>query len=348
MSIVLALCLLIGATACNKSEHLPLRHLLRLLRLLKLPGSCVLLRLLRRRAPVSLQKTGICAPWTSDATGAYTIIGNAWEGVLKEHLPNVSFNCEITAGSAANAELMATGDLDMAMISASVLGPAVWGDDDKWKEPTPMLACFAFNAGYAHLLARVGSGIKTLDDIKGKRVNTLEPGGGGDIFCNLAFKAWGWDIEKDIVRQRITWADAAEAIADSRCDFSFQMTPYPNGSINDALNASKCVELIDFSDEMIQKCVDSSPLVAATVIPSAYGIRDYPTLLWTNCFAVHADADEELVYSIVKTLFDNIDEWKDAHGSTKTWSVQQAVVGVPIDFHPGAIRYYKEIGVWKE
>jgi TRAP transporter TAXI family solute receptor len=285
---------------------------------------------------------------TSESAGVYGIVGISMAQALVKHNSWVVFNTETTAGSGQNANLLGSGDLDIGFMNASIALPASEGGTKQFPKAIPMKTLFSFNEAQIHMLARKGSGITTLRSTLGKRVSIAEPGSGSDVTMNEFFAAWGWNPEKDFIRLRIPLAEGLEAIADGRADAVFFQTQAPNSAIMEALATKQNVDFISFDEDLLIAAANTSKALSVGEIPAGIynNPRPVPTTVQTNVLVCRPDLDEEVVYTFVKILLNNIDDWKNGHSSTKLWTVQKAVQGSPIEFHPGAIRYFKEAGVW--
>ncbi|MFZ7101586.1 MAG: TAXI family TRAP transporter solute-binding subunit [Peptococcaceae bacterium] len=285
---------------------------------------------------------------TTNVGGTYYLMGTAYSQTMSKFQPDVKLNVEVTGGAVDNLKLLANGDIDLGMAFAVVTKQAVEGVGP-FKKPTQYRALTAVNLGRQHIITAKGSGIKTLRDLKGKRVSTGEPGNSAEIVAAATLEAVGIDIDKDIIRQRSNLTDTMDAIADGRCDAAFYTAGIGVPSIVEATTTSDKAVLIGIDEETIDKIVSKYSHFVKTEIPKgAYGNNEVlPTIGAANHLLTTPDLPEEVAYKIVSTLFENRDDWINAHSSGQEQTLEFAVKGSPVDYHSGALRYYKEKGVIK-
>lgn len=284
----------------------------------------------------------------TNATGTYTVVGTAISQVMNEFCPSVQITPEVTDGAVSNMQMLATNDLDLGMSSSFVCSEAATGGSKNFAEPNEMYVLCSFNASAVHFVAREGSGIQSIQDLVGKRVSTCEPGSSHEKYGLNLLASNGIDPEQDLDNwARISISDSCDAIADNRLDAVFYMGGAP---------VTKVLELVENGDgyfvELDQTSVDGFiaeyPFAYESVIPAGvYGDEELSCIVGTNLIVASKDLPEDVAYWVVKTLFDHFDSWNTCHASVKNYfmSLENAILGAPIDFHPGAIKYFQEIGL---
>jgi len=284
----------------------------------------------------------------TSATGTYTIVGTAMSQVMNEFCPTLQITPEVTDGSVANMQMLASGDLDLGMTSAFVCKEASTGGSKNFPDPVEMYALCSYNASAVHFVARTGSGINSVSDLVGKRVSTCEPGSSHEKYGMLFLNAYGIDPEKDLDKWvRVSIADSCDAISDNRLDAVFYMGGAPVTKILELVEKGDAY-VVELDDKAVSAFQEVYPFAYNATIPAGvYGDKDLSALVGTNLLVCSKEMSDEEAYWIVKTLFDNFDGWKSCHASVANYFVEMknAILGSPIEFHPGAIKYFKEIGV---
>ncbi len=284
---------------------------------------------------------------TTGATGVYYLVGTAFSQTMAKFYPTISMNVEVTGGSISNLQMLQSEDLDLGMALADIVSQASHGGTTSFPEPIELNAITAINEGLVHLIVSKESGIKSVGDLKGKKVATGQPGYVAEVTAFAILEANGIDIEKDCKWQRIGFSDAMDAIVDGRTDAIFYQAGAPVPSIVEASVTSGKVQVLPIDEETISKVVsDSEFLMMSTIPEDTYGnSTPIPTVCSINLMVCKPELDEAVVYNMLSTLYGNMDSWKDAHTSISFLKPETAVVGSPVAFHPGAIKYYEEIGV---
>jgi hypothetical protein len=197
-----------------------------------------------------------------------------------------------------------------------------------------------------------GTGINSVADLKGKRVSVGAAGSGTEIKATRVLEAFGLDPARDFTRERLGVTESAEAIKNRKIDAFFWDGGLPTTAIRDlGITPGMTLKLIPTADA-IQKMVDKyGPFYFRVTIPKGTysGVDvDVPVVGVANLLVVSDRFDEGLAYEIVKAMFEHKAELESAHLEVKKLSLESSVVGSPIPYHPGAIKYYKEKKVWPE
>lgn len=287
---------------------------------------------------------------TGGTGGVYYIYGGAIAEVLTKHLQGVNAVAEVTSASVDNILLLSDGKAELAFSLADTVFLAVQGQKP-FDGPQPVKALAVLYNNFNHLVTREGSGIESVADLKGKRVSIGSPGSGTEVTARRILEAYGLDPDKDIQPDFLGVQESADALRDGRIDAFFWSGGYPTGAVSDLANTPgfdlKIIPLGDAVDDLVNKygaiyVEDSFPAGAY----SGDVKEETPTVAVPNYLLVPADMDEELAYNIIKTLFDHKDELVAVHPAAEDLTLENAVSGKVVEYHPGAIRYYKEKGAW--
>lgn len=171
---------------------------------------------------------------TTSVGGVYNTVATAWGQTLEKH-SYVNWDVQVTGGAVGNLQLYANGELDMPMSIAASMLEAQEGGTKSFPDPiTDLTVLMKVNQGFLHICARTGSGINSIEDLKGKKISTAEPGHSTELLINALFDILGWDIDTDIQAQKLNLQDSVDALADGRIDAMFYLGGCPVAGIQEA------------------------------------------------------------------------------------------------------------------
>lgn len=283
---------------------------------------------------------------TTSVGGVYNTVATAWAQTLERH-SYINWDVQTTGGAVGNLQLYGNGEIDMPMSIAASMLEATQGGTKSFPKPLDFTALMKVNQGFLHIIARKDSGIKDITDLKGKVVSTAEPGHSTEMLINALFDILGYDINTDIKAQRLNLQDSVDALADARIDAMFYLGGCPVASIQEACVNTGSGYILSIDSSIIDKVHKKySHIVKAVANVGVFNNTEPVTTLGCNNFlCASRKMSENDVYETVKCLFENAQEWRECHSSVKDLSPQNALEGCPVDVHPGAIRYYKELGI---
>jgi hypothetical protein len=233
------------------------------------------------------------------------------------------------------------------MASADTSYDALVGRD-LFKTKVPMRTLLVLYSNYWHVVALEGSGINSVRDLRGKKFSTGIPGGLDHQGVRL-LEAWGMDPTKDIKRDRLSVAEAAGAMKDRKLDAFHWAGGLPTAAILDlATTPGIHIKLLDLEETVPRLREKWGPIYYLSVIPKGtYPGIDYDvkTVALAAMLCCLEKFDEELAYQITKLVIEKRSELVQVHKEANNISLQNAVIGSPLPYHPGAVRYYKEKGV---
>ena len=200
-----------------------------------------------------------------------------------------------------------------------------------------------------HLVVKDGAGINSVTDLKTKRVSMGSAGSGTEVIANRTLEAYGLDPAKDIQRERLGAQDSANALRDSKIDAFFFSGGLPVPAVLD-LSTSTKIKLIDLTDSIKKMSDKYGNFYFEIKIPkAAYNTAADVTVSGVaNLLVVPSSFDPALAGAILATMFDNKADLVKVHTAANDLTLETAVVGSPIEFHQGAIDYYKSKGAWKK
>ncbi len=283
---------------------------------------------------------------TGGTTGTYYAYSGAVSQVLASKLNNVSFDVQSTGASKANIYLVADKEADIAIVQNDVMYYASKGID--LFEGEGAVEGFSAMAGcYAEVCQIVSkSDITSIEDLRGKRVSVGDIGSGCEFNARQILDAYGMSFD-DIQVNNLSFGDSATALKDAKIDAFFCVAGAPTTAIVE-LATSNSINILRIDDEHADKLIADYPFYTKFDVPGgAYkGVdSNVQTVAVVATYIVSNDLDDKLVYDMTKALFENADEIAKAHPKGAELNAEYSVSGISIPIHPGALKYYKEIGV---
>ncbi|MGC8718498.1 MAG: TAXI family TRAP transporter solute-binding subunit [Thermodesulforhabdaceae bacterium] len=294
---------------------------------------------------------------TGGITGVYYPTGGAICQMLNKKKETYGIRCtvESTGGSVFNINAVLAGDMDFGIAQSDIQFKAVKGTGE-WQEKGPqkdLRAVFSLHTEAVTLVAADDAGIKSVEDLKGKRVNIGNPGSGQLQNCKDILPVYGIDIEKDIKAEQAKAAEGPGLLQDNRIDAFFYTVGHPNGAIKEATAGARKARLVPIAGPKADEVIKKYPYYVKTVIPMSYypsavNKEDVQTLGVKATLITSAKVPEEVVYALVKEVFDNLDDFKTLHPAYAELTREKMLEGLSAPFHPGALKYFKEKGLIKE
>ncbi len=266
-------------------------------------------------------------------------------------VPGLVATAVATNGSVANVNGIAGGSLESGFSQSDVAfwaftGTGIYEGKPKVEGLRAMANLYPESF---HLVARKGSGIKGVADLKGKRVSLDEPGSGTLVDARLILAAFGMS-EKDIKAEYLKPQQSADKLKDGALDAFISVSGYPQGAIAE-LAATAGIELIPIEGPAVDKLLAQYSFFAKDAIPdNAYkGVAGVKTVSVNAQWLTSTKQSEALIYGIVQALWNaNTRKLLDAgHAKGKEIKLETALTGIGIPLHPGAEKFYKEKGVLK-
>jgi len=287
---------------------------------------------------------------TGPVGGVYYVLGGGMANVISKNVPQTEVTSELTQGSVDNCRLVHMGKTDMAMTMADIAYDAFMGAG-RFKDmgKAQIQTLFVIYNNYLHTVAAEGRGINTFFDLKGKRVSTGSPGSGSEVISMRLLEAHGINPDKDIKRERIGPTESAGALKDRKIDAFFWMAGIPMPIVMDLAHTPGVSVRILPHDKGIPNMREKfGPHYFQLTIPKGTykGIdTDVPVVCVSNLLICSQKMEEKVAYSVVKAIMENTKDLVIVHKEAEKISPSSAVVGSPLPFHPGAVKYYHEKGV---
>ncbi|QGZ31611.1 TAXI family TRAP transporter solute-binding subunit [Stutzerimonas stutzeri] len=288
---------------------------------------------------------------TGGQTGVYYTAGQSVCRFLNraEVQPAIKCNAPSTAGSVTNIVSLQNGEYEFGFIQSDHQHKALNGlaPFDKDGPIEKLRAVFSLQTEILTVVARSDSGIESFDDLKGKRVNVGVPGSGSRDTFDEVMKAKGWTHADFALAGELKPAEMASALGDNNLDVITYVVGHPSGAIQEALTNVEA-RLIPVSGPEIETFLQGADYYTAAAIPAGLypGVEaTVPSIGGKAVLATTADTEPEVVYQLVKAVFDNLDRFKRLHPAFADLEAKDMIrVGLTAPLHEGAERFYKEKG----
>jgi TRAP transporter TAXI family solute receptor len=283
---------------------------------------------------------------TGGTGGVYYPIGGGVAEVFNKYIQGVTARAEVSGASTENCRLVGANEQQIALANADAVYYAYKGGRE-FKKPLNILSMFSMYPSNMQIVCLKSSGIKSIQDLKGKRVAVGPPGGNTFVMTWVILKAHGFS-EKDIKPVYQTFVESVASMKDGGIDAAFILAGYPNSAILD-LSTTRDVRLIPIAQKVLDKITAEYKFYAEGAVPGGIykGVdQRTPGLAVMNVWIVHKDLAESLVYKMVKAIFDHKAYLVTVHKKVADMNLKDAVK-VPCPMHPGAVKYFKEVGALK-
>ncbi|MER0042135.1 TAXI family TRAP transporter solute-binding subunit [Pseudomonas sp. MGal98] len=286
---------------------------------------------------------------TGGTSGVYYPIGVAMSQLYGSGIEGAKTSVQATKASVENLNLLQSGRGEIAFALGDSVEDAWNGVEDAgFKAPlTRIRAIAATYPNYIQIVASKESGIKTLEDLKGKRISVGAPKSGTELNARAIFKAAGLSY-KDMGRvEFMPYAESVELIKNRQLDATLQSSGLGMAAIRD-LASMVSITFVAIPEEVVAK-IDSQAYQAKVIPAGTYDgqDQDVPTAAIVNLLVSHEKVSDEVAYQMTKLLYDNLPRLRTAHSAANDIKLENATEGLPIPLHPGAERFYKEAGVLK-
>ncbi|WP_239083983.1 TAXI family TRAP transporter solute-binding subunit [Asanoa ishikariensis] len=272
---------------------------------------------------------------TGSPTAVYYAFGRALGQLVDDNLADTDAQVLVTAASAENVRLVENGGAEIGFTQADIL---VTGD----APPDPRVRALArVYEDLLHLVVPTNSTIKTLEDLKGRRVATGASGSGTEITVGRLLEVAG--LKHAIQPQKWGLDESAAALADGRIDAFFFSGGLPVKAIED-LNNSLGIRIVDLGKwvEPMRKA-HSAVYVRREVNDSVYDLPAVSTLAVPNFLVVPTEMPDDIAYELTRLLMERHEALARAHPAGERFDVRSAIGTMPVPLHPGAARYFRSV-----
>jgi len=283
---------------------------------------------------------------TCGTAGVYFPLGGGIVRIWNANVPGVNATAESSGCSVVNLRMMEQGQANTAIAQNDAVyfasqGHKLFGEK-KLVKARGMLMLYD---EHVHVATTKQSGIKSIKDLKGRKVRIGFPGSIATENALIVLGAYGLS-EKDMKAYQISLSDAFEQLKDGNIEAMIEPTGAPAAGFLDLAHTRDMV-LLPVDKETAEKIYKKYPFLSPAVIPAGTykGVtQDLPTLVVTSMLAVSADMSADVVYKLTKAIFQNLSTLGESHVKGKLVSLDKALKGMPIPLHPGAEKFYREVG----
>lgn len=279
---------------------------------------------------------------TASLGGAFYPMGQSISNLVNKYAGgDITMVPVVTGGSVQNPRLIDSGEVEIAITNNNLAVLAVNGKGPYKSGAIEMSAVAALHPSVLHMIVLEGSDIRTIEDIKGKRV-AVGPAGGGTLgFMNFLLPLHGMSMD-DITPSFLSYSDGFSQLSDGNVDAAFALSGYPAGAVMQAAAGNK-LRFISFSDGILDKALEKNGAFEAVEIPAdVYGTAEPGTVIGVNNMLIVPNTlSADVVEKIVSSVFDNLEEFQAENANAKQIDPANTLK-LAIPLHEGAARYFNK------
>ena len=286
---------------------------------------------------------------TGGTAGTYFPLGAAIAKIYNDNIPGVTANAESTGASVENVGLVSKGETELAFIQSDITFYAFTGTES-FKDTGKVENIRGLAMLYPEviqIIATKSSGITSIEDLKGKKVAIGAPGSGTEANARQILAAHGMTYDDLAKADFLSFAEAADQLKSKQVDAAFVTAGLPTSAVTEVAQTADVV-IIPMTKEKIVQLNAEFPFYTEVTIPANTYKAQTTDIVATAVMAmlvVPQDLDEELAYKMTKQLFEQRQVIIDTHDRGNDIKLETAIIGMPIELHPGAKRYYDEKGI---
>ena len=283
---------------------------------------------------------------TGGTSGTYYSFGGSIASIWNANIEGMNVTAQSTGASAENLRLLNRHEADLAFVQNDVMDYAYNGTDIFAGEVlTNFSAMLTLYPEIVQIAATKSSGIKTISDMKGKRVSVGDAGSGVEFNAKQILEAYGLTFD-DINKSNLSFKESSDGLQNGTLDACFIVAGIPNAALQE-LSLSSDIVLVSLDKVQVDEMLSKYKYYTEITIPAnTYNKVDTDTkaIAVKATIAVNNNIPEDAVYNLMKTLFDKKADLATAHAKGEELDIEEAYKGISIPFHPGAIKYYEELG----
>lgn len=287
---------------------------------------------------------------TGGTGGTYFPLGGAMASIFNSNVPGVTANAESTGASVANIDLVSQGESELAFIQNDITYYAYTGTEMFADRPAAIENIRGMAVLYPEIIqivAAADSGISSVEDLAGKNVAIGAPGSGTEANARQILEIHGLSYDDLGKADFLSFAEAADQLKNKQIDAAFVTSGIPTAAITEVATTSD-IMIVPFDSAKIAELASAYPFYVEVTIPGGTypgNDGDIVTTAVQAMLVVPEDLPEGLVYNMTRAMFENQQVIIDTHDRGNDITLDTALSGMPIELHPGAARYYEEMGV---
>ncbi|MGE4611820.1 MAG: TAXI family TRAP transporter solute-binding subunit [Paracoccaceae bacterium] len=287
---------------------------------------------------------------TGGITGVYYPTGGAICRLMNKTRKETGIRCSVesTGGSIYNINTVRSGELEFGVAQSDWQYHAYYGTS-KFADQGPfteLRAVFSVHPEPVTVVARDDSGIMNISDVKGKRLNIGNPGSGTQGTWDVMEAAFGWERADLMLASELKSAETGQAMCDGKIDAYFWLVGHPSALTQESL-ATCDAHLVNVTGPAIDTLIADNPFYRSATIPAGMynNAEDITTFGVGATFITSTAVSEDVVYLLVKSVFENFDDFKNLHPAFRNLKESEMIKdALSAPLHDGAVKYYKERG----
>ncbi|WP_312210239.1 TAXI family TRAP transporter solute-binding subunit [Acinetobacter variabilis] len=278
---------------------------------------------------------------TGGASGPYNVIGTGLAEIYNKTY-GVSSKTQTTGASVENLNLLKQNKVEMAFVMSDSLTEAINGQGSFSTKIDNVQQIAALYPNYVQIVTSKRSGIKNIEDLKGKRIAVGAQNSGVEVNARTLLNGFGITY-KDVKVDYLGYAEAADALKGGKLDAAFLTSGLPNSSLME-LQQGFDLQLVSINPDKVKAIAkDQAYFLPMTIPKGTYGnAEDIPTAAIMNALVVRSDLSTDDVYKLTKTFFSSLDQLANSHQAAKEITLEGAQKGLVAPLHPGAQKFYDE------
>lgn len=282
---------------------------------------------------------------TGSATGNYYAFGSALAQVINRHT-GANITVSSTGGSVENVRLLKKADIELALVQTDVNSYALNGveqfADGAVNNFSAITACYP---EMVQIVVSKASGIKSVSDMRGKRICVGAVGSGYEVAARQILGIYNMTYD-DIDERFLSQSEAKNALQDDQIDAFFMCSGYPNANVTE-LSLTGKIDVISIDDEHVWMLLEKYPFYAGYATPDDQYKLGHPvsSVAVMSMLVALKELDEDDVYAITEAIYGHLDEIREVNKKAGHMSLKNPFRGIPGNVHPGAARFYKEKGI---
>lgn len=287
---------------------------------------------------------------TGGTGGVYFPLGGALASIFNRNVPGITANAESTGASVANIDLVSQGETELAFVQNDIAYYAFTGTEMFADRPAPLDNIRGMAVLYPEIIqivATVESGITSVADLVGKNVAIGAPGSGTEANARQILAAYGLTYADLGKADFLSFAEAADQLRNRQIDAAFVTAGIPTAAITEVATTANII-IVPLDSGRITELKSQFPFYSEVIIPGGTypgNDNDIVAVAVQAMLVVHKDLPEGLVYNMTRAMFENRQAIIDTHARGNDITLDTALRGMPIELHPGAARYFNEMGI---
>ncbi len=289
---------------------------------------------------------------TGGSGGNYYRIGAGMASLWNDLFPDLQVSIQATGGSGANVDLIADKEVEIAFVGANPAYEAYnnlgqWADRPEGRYKDMRFVSHGYPNPENFLAMEWAPEIKNMRDLKGKRVSIGMIGSNDLVYWEQILQVLGWTMN-DIIPEYTVHQACIDQVRNRQIDAVFWTDAAGSASITEIMETG-FARFIDIDEDVVEAMTKDTLDFPFTIPPGSFPNQDQPvkTFAGSAIMIAHKDVPDDIVYDLIKSTYENQDFLIDIHPIIEYMVLEQALNGQPFELHPGAEKYYREMGVLK-